>query len=189
MEKTVLMRVVFLLDDYIFGDIMMINPINSRYMKTIKCKNNYGETVELPLDRFKSRPSVYAVFNKDCRVLVCRTKSNGKLWLPGGGVDKGETHEEALRREVMEEAGIGSFEIKRLIADFRHYGYYAPEDDAFDGHLHFYECETEQEIVKSNDEIEDGEAIDFEWMPISQIQAEGFCDVNDEIQDILKSLG
>jgi len=158
-------------------------------MKTIICRNNYGETVDLPLAKFKPRPSVYAVFKKDGRVLVCGTKSTGKLWLPGGGVEPGETHEGALRREVKEEVGIENFEIKRLISEFRHYGYYAPEDDAFDGHLHFYECETEQETVKTNDEIEDGEAIDFEWMPMARIKEIGFCDVNEEIQDILKSLG
>jgi len=157
-------------------------------METIKCRNNYGETVELPLEKFKPRPSVYAVFKKEDRVLVCGTKSTGKLWLPGGGIEPGESHEEALRREVMEEAGIGGFAIRRLIADFRHYGYYAPEDDAFDGHLYFYECETEQETVRTNDEIEDGEAIDFEWMPMARIKEIGFCDVDAEIRDILDSL-
>jgi len=157
-------------------------------MKTIRCQNNYGEIVELPLTKFKPRLSAYAIFKKDGRVLVCATKSTGKLWLPGGGVNPEETHEEALRREVKEEAGIENFVIKRFITDFRHYGYYAPEDDAFDGHLYFYECETEQETVKSNDEIEDGEAIDFERMTMVRIEEIGFCDVDGEIRDILDSL-
>jgi 8-oxo-dGTP diphosphatase len=155
-------------------------------MKTIKCKNNYGEDVELPLERFRQRPSVYGVFRKSDCILVCRTKSNGKLWMPGGGVEQGETHEEALRREVMEEAGIKDFRIKKLIADFRNYCYYAPEDDACDAHLFFYECETDQRKFKLNDEIEDGEAIDFSWMELSQIFEDEFCDANEKIQDMLK---
>lgn len=154
-------------------------------MQIIRCKNNFGEDVELPLDRFRYRPSVYAVLKNGNCLLVCKTKSNGKLWFAGGGVEKNETHEEALRREVVEEAGIENFNIKGLIADFRNYCYYAPEDDACDAHLFFYECETNQETFKSNDEIEDGEAVDFQWMKVETVLKKEFCDANDRIQKML----
>ena len=157
-------------------------------MDTIRCKDTFGRDVELPADRFRYRPSVYAVFRRDNRVLVCRTRSTGKLWLPGGGVDAGETHEQALRREVREEAGIVRMEMGGLLTAFRHYGYYEPEDDAFDGHLYFYECVTAETALRPNDEIEDGEAMDFTWMEMEELMRTEFCDVDREIHGMLAAL-
>ncbi|MBQ7721535.1 MAG: NUDIX domain-containing protein [Kiritimatiellae bacterium] len=45
---------------------------------------------------------------KDGRVLVCRNKSVGNVYLPGGHIEFGETGAEALEREVMEEIGVAS---------------------------------------------------------------------------------
>lgn len=45
------------------------------------------------------------IFDKDKKVLLAKRKDY-PLWnLPGGGVDTGETPEEALDREIMEEIG------------------------------------------------------------------------------------
>ena len=53
----------------------------------------------------------------DGRVMFDRTHHPGKApfyWLPGGGVEPGETAEEAVRRELIEEAGL-DIEVKRLL--------------------------------------------------------------------------
>lgn len=61
----------------------------------------------------KRRPQIRvgAVIVRDGEILLARHERNGKRYwvLPGGGVEYGETLEEALAREIMEEA---SFEIR-----------------------------------------------------------------------------
>lgn len=37
---------------------------------------------------------------------LCVQERNKKWWIPGGGVNPNETHEDAARREVQEETGI-----------------------------------------------------------------------------------
>lgn len=60
------------------------------------------------------------IFDQD-RLLVCQRNSRGpfafKWEFPGGKVEPGEGHEDALRRELKEELGI---EAHRLTEIFRH---------------------------------------------------------------------
>jgi 8-oxo-dGTP diphosphatase len=50
------------------------------------------------------RPGAYAVIqNKDKQIAVLQTGTG--YFLPGGGLDPGETEVEALKRELMEETG------------------------------------------------------------------------------------
>lgn len=56
------------------------------------------------------RPAVRVLLaDPDDRVLMVRWafRDGGGVWgLPGGGIDPGETHAEALRRELVEEVGL-----------------------------------------------------------------------------------
>ncbi len=59
----------------------------------------------------RERKRAAAVIVRDGRVLMVHERSRrsggGEWWtLPGGGVEPGETTEEALRREVFEETGL-----------------------------------------------------------------------------------
>ena len=155
-------------------------------METIRCKNNYGRFVELPKSKFEKRPCVYAILRNNGKILVCKTKSTGKLWFPGGGVDEGETHTQALARECTEEAGITNIEIKCLIYDVQNYFYYEPDDLAMDAHLFFYECSTKQTALKKNYEIDDEEAVDFKWVEVNEINKSDLNDLNEEIYKILQ---
>ena len=49
---------------------------------------------------------VRIMLHKNGRLLVIRHRYGGKLMLPGGGVDRGETVWAAARRELAEETGI-----------------------------------------------------------------------------------
>jgi 8-oxo-dGTP diphosphatase len=51
------------------------------------------------------RPSAYGIINRDrIDLAVVRTKQG--VYLPGGGVESGETTREAIRREALEECGL-----------------------------------------------------------------------------------
>ncbi len=55
------------------------------------------------------RIRVCALLRRGERILLCRHEKPGKeYWLlPGGGVERGESLVEALRRELAEEVGLG----------------------------------------------------------------------------------
>lgn len=56
----------------------------------------------------KYRPNVAAlILNEDGELLVCERLKNASAWqFPQGGVDKGESDLDALKREVWEEVGL-----------------------------------------------------------------------------------
>jgi 8-oxo-dGTP pyrophosphatase MutT (NUDIX family) len=62
------------------------------------------------------------VLDPDDRILlVCFEGTEHTVWLTtGGGIDEGETDEEAVRRELWEEAGLAGFELGPLIWTRRH---------------------------------------------------------------------
>lgn len=56
------------------------------------------------------RPGVYAVIEDNHKQIAVIETSNG-YFLPGGGVNSGETEVEALKREIMEEIGYQVSEL------------------------------------------------------------------------------
>lgn len=65
---------------------------------------------------YVDRPSAYAVMaDEHGRLAVVRTE-RGRYFLPGGGIDPGESAEQALRREVWEECGRQVDELVWLCA-------------------------------------------------------------------------
>jgi 8-oxo-dGTP diphosphatase len=68
----------------------------------------------------EERKRAAAVIVRDGRVLMVHERSRrsggGEWWtLPGGGVEPGETPEEALRREVFEETGLVVFTARHVL--------------------------------------------------------------------------
>ncbi|MDD5396539.1 MAG: NUDIX domain-containing protein [Candidatus Moranbacteria bacterium] len=80
--------------------------------KEVICSDIEGNKFNVPVSELSFRPSVYAVIIENGKILL------SKQWdgydFPGGGMDIGETIEEALKREVMEETGI-EIEISKVV--------------------------------------------------------------------------
>ena len=73
-------------------------------MKSIVCKNAYGEEFFVTDGELETRVGVYALIEQDGKILF--TKQWGGYGIVGGGVDLSETLEDALMREVREETGL-----------------------------------------------------------------------------------
>jgi 8-oxo-dGTP pyrophosphatase MutT (NUDIX family) len=72
--------------------------------KNIIGRDINGKAIKMPVEKLSFRPSVYGVVIEKGKVLL------SKQWdgydFPGGGVEIGETVEEALVREYWEETGV-----------------------------------------------------------------------------------
>ena len=55
------------------------------------------------------------ILGKNEKLLMVYSKHRGDYKLPGGGVQKGETHEDALKREIREECGLKVALIKKIL--------------------------------------------------------------------------
>jgi ADP-ribose pyrophosphatase YjhB (NUDIX family) len=71
------------------------------------------------------RIGVFALIHDGERVLLARRRDSGWWNLPGGGMERGETVDEALRREVAEETGL-EVAVRRLLAFI---AYHAEDDE------------------------------------------------------------
>ena len=61
--------------------------------------------------------------NKEGKILLIKRKGgihSGKWAFPGGIIKKGETNEEALNREILEETGLKIKKILKKIADYKY---------------------------------------------------------------------
>lgn len=94
------------------------------------------------------RPGVYAIiFNEqNDKIAVIRT-NDGKYFLPGGGIENSETHEECLKREAIEEMGA-CVEVSRFIGRAQRYFYSTNECKYYLSDGYFYLCVCVSQIFE-----------------------------------------
>ncbi len=64
------------------------------------------------------------IVDESSRVLLIRHGYRAGWHFPGGGVERGEEIEEALKREVLEETGVVVLQPPRLIGIYAHFDIY-----------------------------------------------------------------
>ena len=113
------------------------------------------------------RDVVAAIIKKDdCYLLAKRNKEKymGLKWeFPGGKVEKEESFEEALSREILEELNV-NIEIHNKVAEERY------QDDEINIVLHYYMCSLiDTDIVLSEHEaiewVKKQDFLNYEFVP------------------------
>ena len=112
---------------------------------------------------------VAAIINVNNKFLCCQRNKNKyeyiskKYEFPGGKIEKNETKEEALKREIREELGLKIY-IEKLVKTIE-YSY--PD---FDIRMHCFLCSVDNFDIKLNDHIsyrlmESDELHLLDWVP------------------------
>lgn len=100
---------------------------------------------------YNQRTGVYAViFNQSKDKLLAVRNGNGHYFLPGGGIEAKESHQECLERELLEETGYSVY-IGNYIGNANRYFMSSTNDPLFsDGH--FYICTLLEKINNKSEE-------------------------------------
>ena len=90
------------------------------------------------------RTAVRATLLRYGRLLLLRSR-HGDLKFPGGGVEPGETHTEALRRELAEECGLNAVDLGDELLTIAEYSRAREPGFVFKMTSHYRRCFTEVE--------------------------------------------
>lgn len=114
---------------------------------------------------FKMEQIAHGLIIRNGTYLAVRGAADWYWKLPGGGIEQGETPEEALRRELQEELGISDLRIRKKLCTFD----LKFKDREF--RFHSYLIETDQKPRITSDE----DNLTFEWQPLERM-----LDTNDQ---------
>jgi 8-oxo-dGTP pyrophosphatase MutT (NUDIX family) len=89
------------------------------------------------------RNAVRGVILRGRNLLMVHSTTVGDYKFPGGGVDAGESHEQALRREIREECGALLIEFGQSLGSVIEYKHPEESDyDVFKMTSHYYLCQV-----------------------------------------------
>jgi len=154
--------------------------------KKVICRDVEGNTYEVQAKELTFRPSVYGIMIKDGKVLL------SKQWdgydFPGGGVDLGETLEEAVIREIKEETGYEA-RVKDIISIENSFFKLPFKGTFVQSLLIYYLCEVTggEASTEFFDENEKNYADKPEWVSLDEISNIKFYNSVDSIKIINKA--
>lgn len=106
-----------------------------------------------------------AVVVRNGKILMVKEKIDGRIFfnLPGGGIEKGETPEEAAIRELKEEANVDGKIIRKLSVQYK-------ADNAGEVHTFLVDVDENQTPSQGIDpELEVQAIIGVEWKNLNEI--------------------
>lgn len=146
----------------------------------IECTALHGEKKMVPVEELIFRPAAYAIIVHENKILLVNTRSTNKLFFPGGAIEKGETPEQALKREVLEEAGI-EIQITKLFKVHTSFFYYDPWNKAFHNISAIYTCDTDTTELTSKNNVLEDEAEKPRWIALDEVRPDEFQDWAGEV--------
>jgi 8-oxo-dGTP diphosphatase len=156
-------------------------------MKNVTCVDKDGNQFEVPVLDLQMRPSVYGVIISDGKVLLVRQWDGYDF--PGGGIDLGETIEEALVREVKEESGMDVV-VGEIIACENSF-FKTNKGEYLHSVLLYYTCEVVggELSIDGIDEAEKAYVRDLpEWVPLEKLDTIKFYNSVDSVEVIQKAV-
>ena len=112
-----------------------------------------------------SRPSVRGIIVKEGKIAMIHSLKYDYYKFPGGGIEKGENHFQALIREVKEETGL-----EVISSSIKEFGYIhriekGKKEDIFIQDNYYYFCDVMENVCKQNlDEYENEEEFSLEFV-------------------------
>lgn len=136
--------------------------------KEIICFDIKGEGHKFEIKDLSFRISVYAVIVKEGKVLLLRQWED-KYNFPGGGVNLGESTENALKREILEETNL-KFKSSKIIHQSETFFLVPFEEIPVHSVILFFACKLEDGIIstKNFDEFEKKYSNKAEWVDFEE---------------------
>lgn len=140
---------------------------------TISALSLHGNIVEIDKNKFQIRVAGYCLIVHEDKILLVNTKSTGKWFFPGGEVEAGEHIGEAMKREVLEEAGI-QIEVEKFL-DFREvFFYYDPFDEALQKYAFYFKCKPLTFNLTDKQNVAGDESDKPTWVNIDSLKKDDF---------------
>jgi 8-oxo-dGTP pyrophosphatase MutT (NUDIX family) len=117
-----------------------------------------------------SRTAVRGVILCGRDLLMIHSTKAGDYKFPGGGVDEGESHAQALAREIQEECGAVLTHIGREIGAVVEYNFAVEDEfDTFKMTSHYYLCGVQDGLgAQRLDDYERDLGFEPVWMPLDE---------------------
>lgn len=139
----------------------------------IECTTLFGKKKLVSPDKLIIRPAAYGIIRQVDEILLVNTKSTGKWFFPGGGLEKGEDLHEALRREVWEETGI-KVTPRKFFQFIENFFYYDPHDTAYHNFSFFYLCDYQDSKLDTSHNVAGDEANKAQWLAMDSLRVDDF---------------